>query len=181
MEVARLAEGEWMPTSISAVLGSQPLELRSSAEAFYSTGVAMDEHMRTERGHLAAMAAAWTGTASDGAQVSAEEMLGDQQAYRDKLFAMYDELMSSSETLETHRQELSDLVTSGEAQFFEIADDGSVRAGAKLREWAGWWPNRQLEVKTRQVTLQSKIQLKLDQFNAADQAAAEALRRIDRG
>ncbi|WP_167857810.1 WXG100 family type VII secretion target [Mycobacterium sp. DL99] len=170
-----------MPLTVSQVLGSRPEALVSAAGEVKAAGSEIDLQLAGERSQMDALASKWTGTASDGARVNADEMFGDQQLYRTKLQKLSDKMAASGETLTGIRKELSDLVNSGEAQYFNIADNGSVTAGWRLLWWAALSPRNALEVKIRQLKLQTRIQTALDKFDAADKATAAALRKIGRG
>jgi uncharacterized protein YukE len=163
------------------VLGSAPESLITAAGELRAAASELDMQIASGRFHLATLEAQWTGTAAERAQTNADEMIGDQVSYRAKLKSLETELHESGSTLTDVRRKLSDLVNSGEASFFNIADNGSVTPGLRLLWWASLWPTNAMEVKIGQLKLQTKIQTALDEFDAADQAAAAALRKIDRG
>ncbi|CQD22750.1 hypothetical protein A5731_08055 [Mycolicibacterium conceptionense] len=170
-----------MPLTVSQVLESRPESLTAAAADVKAAGAEIDVQVASERAQMDALASKWSGTASDGAQVNATEMIGDQQIYRAKLQKLSDKMRESGDMLTGIRKELADLVNSGEAQYFNIADNGSVTAGWRLLWWAALSHRNALEVKIRQLKLQTKIQTALDKFDAADKATAAALRKIDRG
>ncbi|MEW2480728.1 hypothetical protein AB0876_14170 [Mycobacterium sp. NPDC049093] len=68
-----------MPLTVSQVLGSRPESLTAAAADVKAAGAEIDVQMAGERSQMDALALKWSGTASDGAQVNATEMIGDQQ------------------------------------------------------------------------------------------------------
>jgi uncharacterized protein YukE len=140
----------------------------------------IDTQIATGRRQFDVLDDKWTGTAAEAAQTSGEEMIGDQVIYRDKLSALEEKLTHFGTELTDIRKELDGLVHSGEASFFNIGDNGTVTPGWRLLAWAALSPRNAMEVNIRRLQLQTKIQTALDKFDAADKAAAGAIRQANR-
>jgi WXG100 family type VII secretion target len=168
-----------MPLTVSEVLGARPEGLLRAATELQSAASQVDSQLAAERGRLANLAADWTGPSSDAAQDHAEELLGDQVGYRNKLTAMQKELATAGDDLGHYRSALSSLVNSPEAQYFDIADDGTVSLGLRLQFMAAMSPALAMKFGLRRLALQTAIQTALAHFQSSDTAAAAALRKID--
>ncbi|MEV3901120.1 hypothetical protein AB0K11_02260 [Mycobacterium sp. NPDC050551] len=169
-----------MSPGIAAVLGSKPEALITAAGQIVESVSNVDVQIAGGRTQFADLDSKWTGTAAEAAQVSGEEMIGDQVIYRDKLSALEKQLNHYGASLRDIRKELSDLVSSGEAGYFDISDDGTVTPGWRLLAWGALSARNAMEVNIRRLQLQTKIQTALDKFDAADKAAAGAIRTANR-
>ena len=115
-----------MAVTISQVLASHPEHLVRAAGEVAAAAGDIDNQIARERLQLSRLASDWRGTASDTAQGHANEMFGDQELYRDRLTLLHTAMSSGGEELGGIRSRVSDLVSSPEADLFEISDDGSV-------------------------------------------------------
>ncbi|WP_237158540.1 WXG100 family type VII secretion target [Mycolicibacterium fortuitum] len=115
--------------TISQVLGSHPEQLVSAAGDVASAAGDIDNQIARERLQLTRLASDWRGTASDTAQGHANEMFGDQELYRDRLKLLHTAMSSGGAELGSIRTRVSDLVSSPEADLFDISDEGPGVAG----------------------------------------------------
>ena len=170
-----------MPVTVPQVLGSRPETLMTAAGQLGDGAGGVDDRMATERSRFGELTASWIGTASDAASDHASKMIDDQRRYRDKLAALQKQLTAAGDELGRLRSALSDLTSGIEAKLFHIADDGTATPGPILTTLARSSPVLAMDVRLRGLALQTAIQTLLDEFDAADRAAAYQLRRIDSG
>lgn len=170
-----------MAVTISLVLASHPEQLVSAAGEVASAAADLDSRIALERLQLTRLASDWLGTASDTAQGQATEMFGDQEIYRDRLKSLDTAMSSGGAELGGIRARLSDLVSSPEADLFDISDDGRVSLGWRLKALVVAYPVLALKWGMRRLALQTSIQTALAEFDAADKATADKMDRINLG
>lgn len=170
-----------MAVTISQVLGSHPEQLVSAAGDVASAAGDIDNQIARERLQLTRLASDWRGTASDTAQGHANEMFGDQELYRDRLKLLHTVMSSGGAELGSIRTRVSDLVSSPEADLFDISDEGRVSLGWRLKALVAVYPVLALKWGMRRLALQTSIQTALAEFDAADKSTAGKMDRINNG
>ncbi|WP_166903778.1 WXG100 family type VII secretion target [Mycobacterium sp. DL440] len=170
-----------MSVTISQVLASHPEQLVSAAGEVASAASDLDSRIARERMQLTRLASDWRGTASDTAQGHANEMFGDQELYRDRLKSLHTAMSSGGAELGGIRTRVSDLVSSPEADLFDISDDGRVALGWRLKLLVASLPVLALKWGMRRLALQTAIQTALSEFDAADKSTANKIDRINKG
>jgi uncharacterized protein YukE len=167
--------------TISQVLASHPDQLVAAAGEVASAASDLDSRIARERLQLTRLASDWRGSASDTAQGHANEMFGDQEIYRDRLKSLQSAMSSGGAELGGIRARVSDLVSSPEADLFDISDDGSVALGWRLKLLVASLPVLALKWGMRRLALQTAIQTALAEFAAADKSTANKMDRINKG
>ncbi|MEX3644393.1 hypothetical protein [Mycolicibacterium porcinum] len=170
-----------MAVTISQVLGSHPEQLVSAAGDVAAAAGDLDNQIARERLQLTRLTSDWHGTASDTAQGHANEMFGDQEIYRDRLKLLHIAMSSGGQELGGIRSRVSELVSSPEADLFDISDDGNVALGWRLKFLAATNPALALKWGMRRLALQTSIQTALAEFDAADKSTANKMDRINQG
>lgn len=170
-----------MAVTISQVLASRPQDLVNAAAEVAAASAQIDSEIARQRLQLTRLAADWTGTASDSAQDSARETLGDLEIYRDRTQTLQNEMTTSGEELDRIRTELEGLVNGPESHLFDIADDGSVEFGTKLKLMVTFRPYLAMKYLMLRLELQTAIQTALAKFDAADKSCASQMRKINKG
>jgi len=90
-------------------------------------------------------------------------------------------MASGGATLDGIRTRLSQLVSSPEADLFDISDDGRVALGWRLKLLVAAYPVLAMKWGMRRLALQTAIQTALAEFDAADKATADKMNRIQQG
>ena len=170
-----------MAVTISQVLASRPAQLAAAAAEVGAAANDLGNQIARERLQLTRLASDWRGSASDTAQTHANEMFGDQELYRDRLTSLQTAMASGGATLDGIRTRLSQLVSSPEADLFDISDDGRVALGWRLKLLVAAYPVLAMKWGMRRLALQTAIQTALAEFDAADKATADKINRIQQG
>ncbi|AFP38388.1 hypothetical protein MSMEI_1916 [Mycolicibacterium smegmatis MC2 155] len=170
-----------MAVTISQVLASRPAQLAAAAAEVGAAANDLGNQIARERLQLTRLASDWRGSASDTAQTHANEMFGDQELYRDRLTSLQTAMASGGATLDGIRTRLSQLVSSPEADLFDISDDGRVALGWRLKLLVAAYPVLAMKWGMRRLALQTAIQTVLAEFDAADKATADKMNRIQQG
>lgn len=167
-----------MTLTVSQVLGAKPDALLTAAGDVGTVANQLDGQIAGQKAQLGRLQSSWTGSASAAAQKQGEQVTVGQEAYRDKLRAMQQVMVSGGRQLTTVRTALQSLVGGGAAQFWNIADSGSVTPGPALQLLGNLSPVLGMQIKLKSLDVETAVKKLLEEFEQADKEAADALRKF---
>ncbi|OBC16435.1 hypothetical protein A5784_26890 [Mycobacterium sp. 852013-50091_SCH5140682] len=172
-----------MTVTISSVTGSQPEQVMAAAVHAGNSATTASQQLDAGKQNLDRLRSGWEGTASEAAIATAQRTLVEQQKIADTLGLLYSALSDGGSQLSAIRTGVVDAVETFTQQGWQVADDGtvSVRPGSPLDQLATLSPVTEMEV--RQIAAISSVKLKtlLAQFDSADRALADAVRKATAG
>jgi WXG100 family type VII secretion target len=172
-----------MTVTISTVSGSQPEQVLAAAAHAGNSATTVSQQIDAGKQNLAALKSGWEGGASEAAVASAERTLIEQQKISDVLRQLQSALSDGGSQLSAIRSGIVDGVESLTQQGWHVADDGTVtvRPGSPLDQLAKLSPVTAMQL--RQIAAASSVKLKamLAQFDGADRALADAVRKATAG